>query len=114
MKRTAALLVLGFLACSPAFADTFRCGTKLVGEGDSRAEVATKCGEPTDIVEQRSIIRRPVIWGYGRPMFVGEDFIEVPVEVWLYNLGPNKLMRRLRFEGGYVVEIETLGYGYNQ
>ena len=46
-------------------------------------------------------------------MFVGEDFIEVPVEIWLYNLGPNKLMRRLRFEGGYVVDIDTLGYGYN-
>jgi len=114
MKRTAALLVFGLLACSPAFADTFRCGTKLVGEGDSRAEVATKCGEPTDIIAQRSVFRRPVIWGYGRPMFVGEDYIEVPVEVWLYNLGPNKLMRRLTFEGGYIVNIETLGYGYNE
>jgi hypothetical protein len=114
MKRTAALLVLGFLACLPALADTFRCGTKLVGDGDSRAEVASKCGEPTDIVEHGSVFRRPVVWGYGRPMYVGEDAVEIPVEVWLYNLGPNKLMRRLRFEGGYVVEIETLGYGYNE
>ena len=38
--------------------------------------------------------------------------IEVPVETWIYNLGPNKLMRRIRFEDGIVVEIETLGYGY--
>jgi hypothetical protein len=38
--------------------------------------------------------------------------MEVPVESWIYNLGPNKLMRRLRLEGGVVVEIETLGYGY--
>jgi hypothetical protein len=37
----------------------------------------------------------------------------VPVENWIYNLGPNKLMRRLRFEGGIVAEIETLGYGYH-
>ncbi len=44
---------------------------------------------------------------------IGEDYIEVPVETWLYNLGPNKLMRRISFEGGYVVDIETLGYGYN-
>ena len=112
MKRTAALLVLGFLACSPAFA-AMRCGTKLISEGDSRAEVAARCGDPTDIVDQRTVFRRPVIWGYGRPMYVGEDFVEVQVESWLYNLGPNKLMRRLRFEGGYLVEIETLGYGYN-
>jgi hypothetical protein len=113
MSRIAVLLGLGFLACAPAYADTFRCGTQLLSEGDSRAEVAARCGEPTDVIERRTVFRRPVIWDYGRPMIVGEDFVEVPVEVWLYNLGPNKLMRRLTFEGGYVVEIETLGYGYN-
>ena len=113
MKRTAAILVLGFLACSPAFADTFRCGTKLVGEGASRSEVAAKCGEPTDVTTAKSVFRRPVVWNYGRPFYVGEDFVEIPVEIWVYNLGPNKLMRRLRFEGGFVTEIETLGYGYN-
>ena len=37
MLRTAALVIIGLLGCSPAFADTFRCGTKLIGEGDSRA-----------------------------------------------------------------------------
>jgi len=114
MKRPSTLLVLALLVCSPAFADGMRCGTKLVGEGASRSEVAAKCGEPTDIVERRSVFRRPVIWGYGRPMYVGEDYVEVPVEVWLYNLGPNKLMRKLRFEGGYLTMIETLGYGYNK
>ncbi|MEO8019060.1 MAG: DUF2845 domain-containing protein [Pseudomonadota bacterium] len=112
MKRVAAVLVLGLLACSPAFAG-FRCGTKLVSEGASRAEVATKCGEPADVVTQKSVFRRPVVWNYGRPFYVGEDFIEIPVETWIYNLGPNKLMRRLRFEGGFLAEIETMGYGYN-
>jgi len=43
-----------------------------------------------------------------------EDFIEIPVETWIYNLGPNKLMRSIRFEGGFVVDIDTLGYGYNK
>lgn len=111
MRRLAAVLLLGFLACSPAFA--FRCGTKLVVEGDTRSEVAAKCGEPTDVITQRSILRRPVVWTHGRPYYIGEDFIEVPVESWIYNLGPNKLMRRLRFEGGILTEIETLGYGYH-
>ena len=46
--------------------------------------------------------------------FIGENYIEVPVESWIYNLGPNKLMRKVIFEAGVVVEIETLGYGYNQ
>jgi uncharacterized protein DUF2845 len=114
MKRGAAILLLGLLATSPAFADGFRCGTKLVLEGAPRSEVAAKCGEPTEVITMRSVFRRPVIWTSGRPYFIGEDYIEVPVESWLYNLGPNKLMRRIRFEGGVVTEIETLGYGYNK
>jgi hypothetical protein len=113
MKRGTALLVFGILACAPAFADGFRCGSKLVLEGASRSEVAAKCGEPTEVTTLRSVYRRPVIWTGGRPYFIGEDMIEVPVESWLYNLGPNKLMRRIRFEGGIVTAIETLGYGFN-
>src|SRR5262249_21135623 len=101
------------LVCSTAVADGMRCGTKVISEGASRAEVAAKCGEPTDVTVARSIFRRPVVWGIEGPMYVGEDAIEIPVEIWLYNLGPNKLMRHLRFEGGYLVDVDTLGYGYN-
>ena len=114
MNRVAALLVLGLFAATPAFADGFRCGTKLVLEGATRSEVAAKCGEPTEVVTMRSVFRRPVIWTSGRPYFIGEDYIEVPVEAWIYNFGTTKLMRRVRFEGGIVVEIETLGYGFNK
>ena len=113
MRRTAFLVILGLLAASPAFA-AFRCGTKLVSEGDTRSEVAAKCGEPDDVVNQSSVFRRPVIWTRGRPYYIGEDYIEVPVENWIYNLGPNKLMRKLKFEGGVLTDIETLGYGYNK
>ena len=111
MKRAVAVLLLGIFSSSPALA--FRCGNKLVSEGDTRAEVAAKCGDPTEVVNERSVFRRPVLWNYGRPQYIGEDAIEIPVESWIYNLGPNKLMRRLRFEGGVVVEMETMGYGYN-
>ena len=34
------------------------------------------------------------------------------MEIWTYNFGPNKLMRRLRFVDGELQDIETLGYGY--
>jgi hypothetical protein len=112
MKRPVVIL-LGLLAAAPSFA-AFRCGSKLVTEGDTRSEVAVKCGEPTEIVTLTSIFRRPVIWSNGRPYFIGEDAIEVPIESWVYNLGPNKLMRKLRFEAGVLAEIETLGYGYNK
>lgn len=113
MKRGALLVVFGLLAASPAFA-TMRCGSKIITEGVTRSEVAAKCGEPDEVVTQRSVFRRPVVWTNGRPFYVGEDYIEVPVESWVYNFGPNKLMRRIRFEGGIVTEIETLGYGYNK
>jgi hypothetical protein len=39
--------------------------------------------------------------------------VPVAVEFWTYNLGRQKLMRRLRLEDGLVVEIETLGHGYH-
>jgi Protein of unknown function (DUF2845) len=111
MKGAAVIVVLGLLAASPVFA-TMRCGSKLITEGSSRSEVAAKCGEPDEVITLRSVFRRPVIWDHGRPFFVGESYIEVPVESWIYNLGPNHLMRKVIFEAGVVVEIETLGYGY--
>src|SRR5262245_5056494 len=114
MKTSAIVAALGLLAASsaPALADIMRCGTKIIVEGVTRSEVAAKCGDPDEVVTMRSVFRRPVIWTSGRPYFIGEDYVEVPVEAWVYNLGPNKLMRRVRFEGGIVVEIETLGYGF--
>jgi hypothetical protein len=30
----------------------------------------------------------------------------------LFNFGPHRLMRLIRFEGGVVRSIETAGYGY--
>jgi hypothetical protein len=106
-----ALVLTGTLVAAPAHA--FRCGTRLVHEGDTRAEVAAKCGDPTDI-ERRSVWRRPVVWYHGHPYYTSPDVVEIPVESWVYNLGPNKLMRRVRFEDGIVTEIETLGYGYHE
>lgn len=113
MKPALALMVVAAFAAAPAFS-AFRCGSKLVSEGATRSEVAAKCGDPTEIVTQKSLWRRPVIWTAGRPYFIGEELVEVEVEAWIYNLGPNKLMRRLRFEDGVVAQIETLGYGYNE
>ena len=108
----ASLLLLALFAIGPARADGFRCGTKLVVEGSTRGEVLARCGEPTD-VEHRAILRRPTFWRHGRPHYLSDTLVEVPLELWTYNLGPNKLMRRLRLEDGVVVEIETLGYGYH-
>jgi uncharacterized protein DUF2845 len=111
MNKWTLAVVLSLAAASPAFAD-MRCGSHVITEGDTRSEVVAYCGDPTEVERTTSILRRPVTWINGRPYTVGDGFIEIPVDVWVYNLGPSKLMRRIRFEGGVVVEIETLGYGY--
>ena len=102
-----ALLVLAL----PAGADAMRCGSKLVRDGDTSSKVLALCGEPTDV--RRTYILRPPLYDYeGRISYYGTGLVEVPVEFWTYNLGPYKLMRRIRLVDGEVEEIETLGYGY--
>jgi hypothetical protein len=106
-------LLVALLATAPATADSLRCGTRLVTDGDSAAKVRALCGEPTEI-SRSEILRRPVVWIGGTPYYVSQDLVPVPVESWIYNLGPQKLMRQLRFEDGVLVRIRTLGHGYHE
>jgi Protein of unknown function (DUF2845) len=87
------------------------CGTRVITTGMQAAEVGAACGEPAEVTHD-AILRRQTIWRQGRP-WTSHDPVEVPVERWLYNFGPNRLMCRLRFDDGVLVEITTLGYGYN-
>lgn len=114
MKTTIGTLVFAIAAlwAAGAAADSFRCGTRLVSDGDSMDKVAALCGPPTDI-QRREILRRPIRWFHGRPFFTSLEPVPIPVEFWIYNLGPNKLMRRLKFEDGLLVDVETLTHGYD-
>ncbi len=107
-----ALLAALALTAMPAGADSFRCGVRLVTDGDTTAKVMALCGEP-DAVERREVWRRPVTWYRGRPYYTTFDEVPIPVEFWTYNLGPRKLMRRLKFEDGLLVDVETLSHGYH-
>lgn len=109
--RLSCALAFGLLLAGAAGADAMRCGNKLVRQGDTRSAVLDLCGEPSD-VQTRSILRRPSFWRNGRLVYFGDGYAEVPVEVWTYNFGPYKLMRRVRFIDGLLDDIETLGYGY--
>jgi len=101
-------LLAGTLAVSaPAAADSMRCGSKLMTDGDPIAKVEAYCGPPAGI-ERREILRS---YSYHRGLPVRGSF-EVSVEFWTYNFGPNKLMYRLRFEDGLLVEVDTLSHGY--
>jgi hypothetical protein len=67
------LLLAALLVTPPASADTMRCGSGLISDGDS--------------------------------------IDDVPVDVWTYDLGPNRLVRRVRMIAGRVESIETLERG---
>lgn len=101
----------GLLLSGPVAADALRCGSRLVSPGDARSVVIARCGQPADVVE-RTRLAAPVVWRHGRPWRVAGGDIEVRIEEWTYNFGPLRFMRRVRFEDGIVVAIDTLGYGY--
>lgn len=116
------LAALALAVSEPAAA--FRCGSRLVTEGDPASKVLRFCGEPESVQERviyRKGLTRPPRGGLRGPggvdrqaevVFYDESVVEVVVEEWTYNRGPHKLMRLVRFENGVVVAVLTLGYGY--
>jgi len=111
MKRVLPTVVVLALSWD-AGAETIECSDRLISQGDSISKVAALCGNPTQI--DHSSILRSVSGTFVNGQWVtsGGGQIEIPVEVWLYNLGPDRLMRQIRFEDGRAVKIETLDYGY--
>lgn len=110
----AATALLAVTLAAPAHAeDSMRCGSRLVSKGDGKDKVRTLCGEPTDVAFIGTIKRR----GYYNEgpydySFFGPAWIEQPIEIWTYNFGANKLLRKLRFVGDELVDIRTDGRGY--
>lgn len=98
------LVILGLLA-APAFA--FRCDGDLVDKGDAKAEVLIKCGEP----DWRTQWTEDIIVNAGS---VDALRFSLTKEQWLYNLGPQRFMRILLFEGGRLVEVMTGPRGYSE
>lgn len=115
---TIAFLIGGaLLTSSPAHA--LRCDGKLVLEGMLEVEVIEHCGEPTAVRDRGFVVRAFTpfemlrLRGAEGVRFGPGNFVQhLLVTEYIYNFGPRKLMRRLRFEGGELTDIETLGYGY--
>lgn len=77
-----------------AWADSMRCGNKLIQQGDSTVTVQASCRPPASVEQS----------------FTKDN---VPMEIWTYNLGPDKFLIRMRVINGAVVEIKTLHeYGH--
>lgn len=102
-------------------AEAFRCGSKLVKDGMHEAQVTAICGEPTT-KRDLGVAVRYYDYRYFRESSPGGRLYRTPgagnfasevvITEYVYNFGPRKLMRRLIFEGGVLVTIESIGYGY--
>jgi hypothetical protein len=91
-----------------------RCGSRLVSEGDSTYRVRQLCGDPVSAVrrvEYRSI-RVPIArHPSGQGFAYGERTVEVVIDEWIYDFGPQKLVRHLTFEQDRLVNTTTGRYG---
>ena len=119
--RQSALLVVAvaftFLSTS---SHALRCGNKLIKNGMHEVQIRELCGDPVSVQslgfvlryynpynDHRNLTHYTNYYGYGARQ-------ELLVTEMLFNFGPHKLMRRLRFEGGRLASIDTEGYGYHE
>lgn len=118
--RTASLAALAFgalVASDPAHA--LRCGDKVVREGMLEVEVLEYCGEPAAVRERGFVVRAytpqemlRLPGAEGVRFGPGNFYQHLLVTEYIYNFGPRRLLRKLRFEGGKLTDIETLGHGW--
>ncbi len=81
-----------------SYASDMRCNDRLVSLGDSKAEVIAKCGEP--------VFSNVVAYEKDRTTTDNVHAVEIALEQWTYNLGPNTFLKILTFRGGELVSIE--------
>jgi hypothetical protein len=88
----------------------FRCGSGLVGNGDTKTQVLVTCGKPTS-KEKTCENRREYTTTdkYGKI----KKFRKCgkKLEVWHYNCGDNDFIYALTFENNILIEEATEGRG---
>lgn len=102
-------------------AHALRCGSRLVKDGMHESQIIDMCGEPVSrrqlgYVLRPYIVKRPAgILGMHSTRHVYSGFNEeLLVTELVFNFGPHKLMRIMRFESGQLTSIRTAGYGYRE
>jgi hypothetical protein len=116
-KLSVNCVLLCWLLLSSQAAEAFRCGNRIIRDGMHEGQVRTLCGEPIASRQLGLVVRSYypdsyVIGGLGERHFRHGYYTELMATELVYNFGPRKLMRILRFEGGYLVDVKTAGYGY--
>jgi hypothetical protein len=119
MRTSLAVLSFFLVGLGPlvAHADSgFRCRTgRLVSVGDRMNEVRNRCGDPDAVstrIEKRRIKHKVSRWVNGfQESVIEEEEVEVPLDEWTYDLGPNTFIRYVLFENSSVIDVSTGSYG---
>jgi hypothetical protein len=96
-----AIRTIALIICFPlsAAAESLRCGETLIAEGTTQAEVAARCGQPSQIHSQTlysdgaAAVPGGALPGNGPPLLPGvvaRSGSEMAVETWIYNFGPDR------------------------
>lgn len=88
-------------------ANELQCSSLSISVGDSIADVVAKCGEPAWKDKRKETSRERLDDGTVRK-------VDITVEEWTYNFGPDKFMRILTFRNGKVTNIQFGGRGYEE
>jgi hypothetical protein len=108
MRAKHLLFVLGLLAAGPVRAEGgFRCGDRLVRNGETQDDVEVKCGDPDATREWTEYQTESV--------YIGNHKVErsVPINYaeWKYDFGRDRLIRYLTFVQGRLRDVRTGEYG---
>jgi hypothetical protein len=97
------------LAAPEARADgSFRCGKRLVRDGDTEDDVQQKCGEP-DASRTWTEVQTEAYYVAGRKL---ERSVPVTYTEYKYDFGRHRLMLYITFVQGRTVHVKTGEYGH--
>jgi hypothetical protein len=85
----------------------FRCGSRLVRNGETQDDVASKCGDP-DAERTWTEVHTESLWENGRKV---ERSVPIEYAEWKYDFGRDRLLRYLTFVQGRLTYVRTGEYG---
>jgi hypothetical protein len=92
-------------------AASLRCGSDLVSDGASKADVLLKCGEPM-LKETRTEYEGVKQKHHGTQTDVTtERVVQKTIDEWTYNFGSHRFIQVVVFENGKLVDVRSGTYG---
>lgn len=107
------VLTLALLVPTIAQADSMRCGSNLVSDGATQAEVLVRCGNPMLKNTRFETISDEVKTNNTKPNPNAAQVrtITRTIDEWTYNFGSSEFMRLVTFVDGRLVSVRSLSYG---